>query len=417
MKSTIWLAVLVSLLLLGDQADAQEPTQPLPDGIERTDLLTFAQGVLFVGQTGLAAGSAGSALQAIDGNSYRMGLSSDRQLPVEFVYKLPADTTFDRFAIPGVVEQPGNVTFVKSVTVSGSSESADSAYEVLASFELETHGPDQQFTEIVPVVVTPVRWIKVTFDGGINIEEGHEGRTVIWFSELIGNGTQEVRPLSTACDGVWDLRLTERTDRRGTPLTLRQDGTTITGCYDDIRLRGTVNGAIARATGEDSEGRRPSAFIFVAAADGTVQASVSVNKGRFGARTAVIDPDLTSTPCSDAPPDPIACGTNVYVNFDVDSAVIRPESEQVLADAYRRLVDEGAGRVSIEGHTSTEGTDDYNLDLSARRAQAVVDDLVARGFDAGSIAAVGKGESEPLVTPDREETARTLNRRVEIKCE
>ena len=62
MKATVWLIVLVSLLPLGDQANAQEPKQPLPDGIERTDLLTFAQGVLFVGQSGLAAGSAGSAL-------------------------------------------------------------------------------------------------------------------------------------------------------------------------------------------------------------------------------------------------------------------------------------------------------------------------------------------------------------------
>ena len=346
-----------------------------------------------------------------------MGLSSDRQLPVEFVYKLPADTTFDRFAIPGVVEQPGNVTFVKSVTVSGSSESADSGYEVLASFELETHGPDQQFTEIVPVVVTPVRWIKVTFDGGINIEEGPRGQD--------GHLVQRVnRQWHTGGPSTVDrLRRCMGPPAYGTYRPPGHTADAAPGWHDDHRLLRryspprTVNGAIARATGEDSEGRRPSAFIFVADDDGTVQASVSVNKGRFGARTAVIDPDLTSTPCSDAPPDPIACGTNVYVNFDVDSAVIRPESEQVLADAYRRLVDEGAGRVSIEGHTSTEGTDDYNLDLSARRAQAVVDDLVARGFDAGSIAAVGKGESEPLVTPDREETARTLNRRVEIKCE
>ncbi len=414
---TTWLTALGVLLSLSNPSVSQAQGQSLPDEIERTDLLTFAQGVLFVGQTGLAAGSAGSALQAIDGNAYRMGLSSDRQLPVEFVYKLPANTTFDRFAIPNVVEQPGNVTFVKSVTVSGSLEGADAGYQVLAAFELETHGPDQQVTEIVPDVATPVRWIKVTFDGGINIVEGDEGRTVIWFSELIGNGTQEVRPLSTAFDGVWDLRLTERTDRRGVPLALYQDGTTITGCYDDIHLVGTVNGAIARATGVDAKNRRPSAFILVADEDGTIQAAVSINKGRFGARTAVVDPDLTSAPCSESPPQPIACGTNVYVNFDVDSAVIRPESEQVLADAYSRLVDEGAGRVSIEGHTSTEGTDDYNLDLSQRRAQAVVDDLVARGFDAGSISAVGKGESEPLISPDREETARTLNRRVEIKCE
>ena len=178
-----------------------------------------------------------------------------------------------------------------------------------------------------------------------------------------------------------------------------------------------MNGAIARAVGDDTQKRSPSAFIFVADEDGTIQASVSVNNSRFGARTAVVDPDVTTTPCSEAPPEPMACGANVYVNFDVNSAKILPESEQVLSDVYGRLVAEGAGQVSIEGHTSTEGTDDYNQDLSERRAQAVVDDLVARGFDAASISAVGKGESEPLISPDRDESARTINRRVEIKCE
>ena len=160
-----------------------------------------------------------------------------------------------------MVEQPGNVTFVKSVTVSGSLDGPDTGYQVLAAFELETHGPDQRVTELSPTVLTPVRWIKVHFEGGINIVEGDEGRTAIWFSELIGNGTQEVRPLSTAFDGAWDLRLTERTDLTGTPLQLTQTGTTITGYYGDTRINGTVNGAIGRAIGEDPVRHRPSAFI------------------------------------------------------------------------------------------------------------------------------------------------------------
>ena len=431
-KVATWHTTLVLLLLLGggssqgalpvesegsvSTASSVEQDWTLPDEIERTDLLTFAQGVLFVEHTGLASGSAGAALLAIDGDPYRMGLTVDRNGPVEFIYKMLANTTFDRFAIPAVVERPGNVTFVKSVTVSGSLEGPDSGYQVLASFELETHGPDQQFTELVPDALTPVRWVKVHFEGGINIEEGDEGRTNILFSDLIGNGTQEARPLSTAFDGVWDLRLTERTDIRGVPLKLHQDGTSIAGCHGDVRINGTVNGAIARATGIDTR-NRPNAFIFVADDDGTIHASISVNNGRFGARTAVVDPDVAATPCSESPPDPIACGATVYVNFEVNSAVIRPESDQVLSDLFRRLAAEDTGRVAIEGHTSTEGTDDYNLDLSERRAQAVVDDLIARGFNTASISAVGKGESEPLISPDRNESARTLNRRVEISCE
>ena len=406
---------------IGEGGPTTDPTDApaegsLPDEIVRTDLLTFAQGAVFVEQTGLASGSAGTALRAIDGDPYRIGLTSDAQGPVEFIYKLPADTTFDRFAIPAVEEYPGNVTFIKSVMVSGSLDGPDSGYQVLASFELETHGPDQQFTEIVSEFLTPVRWVKVNFEGGINIEEGDEGKTSLRFTELIGNGTQDTRPLSAAFNGVWAFRLTERLDGVGIPLELHQIGATITGCLDRIVINGTVNGAIARATGVDTLDGRPSAFIFVADEDGSIQAVWSENNSIFGARTAVVDPDVTSTPCSETPPEPQFCGVAVYVNFDFNSAVISPESDQVLSDLYDGLVADGVTQVSIAGHTSTEGTEQYNQDLSERRAQAVVDDLVARGFAAATISAVGKGETEPLLSPDDTESARALNRRVEINC-
>jgi OOP family OmpA-OmpF porin len=130
----------------------------------------------------------------------------------------------------------------------------------------------------------------------------------------------------------------------------------------------------------------------------------------------VDDLDVMAPDCPEPPSEPNFCGVAVYVNFDVNSAVIRPESEQILADLYAGLTAAGAEQVSIEGHTSTEGSEEYNLDLSRRRAQAVVDDLVTRGFDAGSISAAGKGESEPLLRPDNDESSRELNRRVEIKC-
>ena len=333
-KGSRFVAALGLLLWIGLGKGAAAQGRALPEEIERTDLLTYAQGVLFVGQTGLSSGSAAAALLAIDGDPYRLGLTSDRNGPAEFTYKLPAETTFDRFAIPNVVEQPGNTTFVKSVTVSGSAEGPDSGYRVLASFELETHGPDEEVTEVTPEVVIPVRWIKVRFEGGILIEPGHEGRTVIWFSELIGNGRQEVLPLATVFDGVWDLRLTERTDARGVPLLLRQTGATITGCHGNYRLTGTVNGRIARATGEDDRGR-PGAFIFVADDDDDIQASVSINNSLFGARTAVVDGPCGSTlrrrsTGADRVWRQRLCQfrmwtsrRDVAVNFDVDSAASR----------------------------------------------------------------------------------------------
>jgi outer membrane protein OmpA-like peptidoglycan-associated protein len=403
--------LLVGLAMMGTVSEGQ-----IPDQMERVDLLTFAQGALFVQQTGLATGSATRALGMIDGDHRKLTLSTDGKEPVEFIYKMPAYTTFDRFAIPNVLETPGNATFFKSVVISGSVEGPDTGYQILATAELETHGPDQLVTELVPQVVTPVRWVKVNLEGGINIEEGDEGRTNLEFTEVIGNGTQDAVPLSDAFTGVWDFRLTERLDMKGYPLELHQVGATITGCLNTVVINGTVNGRIARATGIDTRNDRPSAVIFVADEDDAIHAVMSVNRGRFGARTAVVDPEVTATECPEPPPEPTFCGLSVYVNFDFNSATIRPESEQILSDLFAGLVAEGAEQVSIEGHTSTEGTDEYNLDLSERRAQAVVDDLVARGFDAESILALGMGESQPLLSPDNDESSRSLNRRVEIKC-
>jgi outer membrane protein OmpA-like peptidoglycan-associated protein len=392
-------------------------TVPIPEEIEPVDLLTFASGALFVEQSGLAGGSAGNALRMIDGDPRELVITTDAGEPVEFIYKMPSDTTFERFAIPNIVEAPGNATFFKSVVISGSTEGADSGYQVLAEFELETHGPDQDVTELVPGVVTPVRWVKVNLEGGINIVEGDEGRTNLEFTEIIGNGTQDEMELATAFSGVWDFRLTERLDINGKPLELRQTGATISGCLDTIIINGSVNGRIARAIGVDpARNDRPSAFIFVADEDDSIQAVWSENTAVFGAWTAVIDPDVTSSPCSEEPPEPQFCGVAIYVNFDFNSAAIRPESEQVLSDLYDGLVADGVTEVAIEGHTSTEGSDAYNLDLSERRAQAVVDDLVARGFEEASISAVGKGETEPLLSPDDDESSRSLNRRVEINC-
>ena len=103
------------------------------------------------------------------------------------------------------------------------------------------------------------------------------------------------------------------------------------------------------------------------------------------------------------------------IRFDYDSAAIRPESDDVLAALFEGLAADDAASILIRGHTSSEGSDQYNLDLSARRAQSVVDDLIERGLDAGRVRAVGVGEGEPIAS-NNDEAGRSVNRRVEIEC-
>lgn len=103
--------------------------------------------------------------------------------------------------------------------------------------------------------------------------------------------------------------------------------------------------------------------------------------------------------------------TGIY--FDYDSANLRSESEPTLNTVLNILQKEPDAQFIFEGHTSSEGTDRYNMALSQRRAQAVVNWLMARGISAGQIGAEGYGESRPVAVNDTPD-GRSLNRRVEI---
>jgi len=66
------------------------------------------------------------------------------------------------------------------------------------------------------------------------------------------------------------------------------------------------------------------------------------------------------------------------------------------------------------GHTDDVGDEAYNLKLSERRAQAVVDYLAAKGVASGRVTAIGMGETKPLADNSTEE-GRAQNRRVTIR--
>jgi len=103
---------------------------------------------------------------------------------------------------------------------------------------------------------------------------------------------------------------------------------------------------------------------------------------------------------------------NIY--FDFDSYGLKPESYSELDRVYRFLISNPEIKVEISAHTDSRGGDEYNLDLSQKRAQSVVDYLVTKGIFAERLAAKGYGESMP-VADNETEGGRALNRRVEMK--
>ena len=101
------------------------------------------------------------------------------------------------------------------------------------------------------------------------------------------------------------------------------------------------------------------------------------------------------------------------INFHLDKAEIKPESEPILNGATQMLKDNPGVKVSIEGHTCSLGTDEYNQRLSEQRAQSVFRYLVRKGIDPSRLKATGFGESRPIADNQTEE-GRRLNRRIEL---
>jgi len=101
------------------------------------------------------------------------------------------------------------------------------------------------------------------------------------------------------------------------------------------------------------------------------------------------------------------------VNFDFDKAVIRQEDFAKLDRDVATLKTWGDVNVEVAGHTCNIGTDNYNMGLSRRRAEAVRNYLISKGVSADRLTARGYGESQP-VTSNATLQGRVKNRRVEL---
>jgi outer membrane protein OmpA-like peptidoglycan-associated protein len=121
-------------------------------------------------------------------------------------------------------------------------------------------------------------------------------------------------------------------------------------------------------------------------------------------------------PAPPAPvPEPVPVATLVLegVNFEFDKAVIRPQDYAILDQNIVALKEWGDVDVEVAGHTCSIGTEEYNLGLSLRRAEAVRNYLVSKGVSADRLTVRGYGESRPAVSNATRE-GRAQNRRVEL---
>jgi peptidoglycan-associated lipoprotein len=130
---------------------------------------------------------------------------------------------------------------------------------------------------------------------------------------------------------------------------------------------------------------------------------------------------------------------NVF--YDFDKATLRPESEDALIQLIILLEDNPNVTIELSAHTDRKGTDEYNNNLSLRRAQSVIDYLIAGGVEKERLTPAGYGKSVPktvtkniakkyeffpegqvldaafieTLKPDQQEIADQINRRTEFK--
>lgn len=110
-----------------------------------------------------------------------------------------------------------------------------------------------------------------------------------------------------------------------------------------------------------------------------------------------------------------AGSVNLYgIYFDTNKTDVKPESKPTLDEVGKLLANDATLKLKVVGHTDNIGTAEYNNDLSMRRAQSVVQALVATySVDASRLTPFGAGFTQPVASNDTED-GRAKNRRVEL---
>jgi len=112
-------------------------------------------------------------------------------------------------------------------------------------------------------------------------------------------------------------------------------------------------------------------------------------------------------------------GESIALYYEYDQAAIHPRAQKQLAIVADILKSSPGKKLKIGGYTDAKGTDDYNLDLSKKRAEAVKQFFLDQGVPIGQVETLAFGKSNPLgpnANPDGSDNpeGRSLNRRAEI---
>lgn len=193
------------------------------------------------------------------------------------------------------------------------------------------------------------------------------------------------------------------------------------------RFPGKVDGTYTLDVNQGTE------YVFLASGDNYLNTRMSLKTIEMDSDSTYLV-DFILTPIN----KPVVL-ENIF--FDFDKATLRPESKEELDGLINLLNLNPNVTIELSAHTDRKGSDEYNVKLSQRRADAVVDYLVTAGITKDRLTAVGKGKTEPKtvtkaivkkydflkvgdvlnelfieqLTPEQQDMADQVNRRTEFK--
>jgi OmpA-OmpF porin, OOP family len=376
---------------------------------EKVDLLSLQMGTLPIVAP---ASYSGWSVEAMLDDSPQSGWAcpDGRVANNVFVFEMVAPAAIERFEFDtaGIDEDGAGA---KDVTVEVSARSKDAGFETVLTASLADKADRQRFAASRAV---SGRFVRLT------IRNNHGNGS---YTELLGFRGYGTKP--PASQPLADISGTYNTDY--SKFHVRQQGTALVGCYEYSQglLDGAIEGRLMKINWREADGHGPAVMVF--STDGvhfrgyywSAGSEKREPAGRWdGTRVAAAVggcPHWAGSLGGEVKKKLARAGrVAVYgILFDLDSAVIRPESKPVLDEVLGVLKSEAAWALTIEGHTDSSGSDAHNQTLSLQRAESVKAYMVANGIAAARLRASGLGESRP-VADNATELGRAQNRRVEL---
>ncbi|MGD8389599.1 MAG: OmpA family protein [Desulfobacteraceae bacterium] len=377
-------------------------------GEDRTDLLDLASGAVLLSSTE-SYDEDWAALLVLNGTPKGGWCSPEgKAFPHKFVLELSSEHRITEFCIDNTHAQESGYPGIsaRALRLSTSSVSSKEGFQLAHKGEA-AKGKRSCFTLDPPV---QGRWLKLE----ILSNWGNPAYTEMMELEAYGEGTGRLTDQAPV-NGVYKTNFNL--------MWLQQSGTDVEGCYDwdNGTLTGSTDGRVIRFQWVE-DGPQIGTAVMVLTADGSVLNGLWYEQGVyrglwFGNRALKAEVPACRALIKDNAIghslDTMGRAILYGIYFDYDSATLKPSSMNTLQQVLSALSARPEMKLVIEGHTDSQGSDDYNLDLSKRRAESVKTWLTDKGIAENRLEARGYGESRP-VADNRQPDGRALNRRVEI---